>query len=267
MRTSLLPAPILSLGVVLMLIPSGARAQESSGQESQEKSSDESTTTTSSGDESAAASKEAAETGEKKDESEEGKRKLSDRIKSVQRKVFIKKSRFEVFPHFAFDLNDPVQKHFIIGAAAGFHLADSASIELRGGYVFATQQQGIIRVIRQDNSAVIKDPIQAKYHADLDFLWAPIYGKISLFGEGILHFDTYLTAGPGIFGTDAGIGPAGNVGIGQRYFITDWLVARVELRDYIFIDTRNNESSVQNLLILGFALSGFFPTEFTYEYQ
>src|SRR5438067_1619171 len=98
MRTSLLSTPILSFAVAFGLIPSAARAQDTTGQESQEKSGDEAASTPSSGDESAA-SKEAAETGEKKDESEEGKRKLSDRIKSVQRKVFIKKSRIEIFPH------------------------------------------------------------------------------------------------------------------------------------------------------------------------
>ena len=86
-------------------------------------------------------------------------------------------------------------------------------------------------------------------------------------GGGILHLDTYVTAGGGIFGTDAGLNPSGNIGIGQRYFITDWLVARVEIRDYIFMDTRNSESDLQNLLMLGLSVSGFFPMTFEYEYQ
>jgi outer membrane beta-barrel protein len=90
---------------------------------------------------------------------------------------------------------------------------------------------------------------------------------VSLLGEGIVHFDTYVTTGAGIFGTDAGLNPSVNVGIGQRYFLTDWLVARVELRDYLFLETRNGETDLQNLLILGFAVSGFFPTSFSYEFQ
>lgn len=220
-------------------------------------------------EEGAAASKDAAETGEKRDEGEESKRKLSDRIKSVERKVFLKKNRIELFPQFAFDLNDAIQKHFFVGAAVAYHLADTAAIELRGNFVVATQRQSIVHFIRQANGALPANPFEAKYSADVDFLWAPIYGKISLFSEAILHFDTYLTAGPGVFGTDGGLGPAVNVGIGQRYFITDWLVARIELRDYIFQYTQDltNTSSIENLLVLGFAVSGFFPTEFQYEYQ
>ncbi len=61
--------------------------------------------------------------------------------------------------------------------------------------------------------------------------------------------------------------PAINIGLGQRYFITDWLVVRVELRDYIFLDSRNGQSDIQNLLILGFSVSGFIPPSFEYDFQ
>lgn len=208
-----------------------------------------------------------AEGKETKEKEAEGQKKLSDRIKSVQRKVFLKKGRVEVFPQFALDLNDPFFEHFIVGAAVGFHLVDSMSVEVRGGATIGKIKQSAIRFVRTETDSLLKNPPEFKYHADLDFLWAPFYGKISLFSEAILHFDTYLTAGPGIFGTDAGLNPAANIGIGQRYFITDWLVARVEVRNYLFLDNRNGESDLQNLLVLGFALSGFFPMNFEYEFQ
>lgn len=193
--------------------------------------------------------------------------KLSDRVKSVQRKDFLKRERIEIFPQFGLDLNDPFFQHLLVGVSGAYHVADSFAVELRGGFVFASLEQDAIRFVRQETDSLIEDPPEFKYHADLDALWAPFYGKISLFGEGILHFDTYLTAGGGVFGTDAGLNPAINVGIGQRYFITDWIVARVELRDYIFMDNRNGESDLQNLLVLGFSVSGFFPTSFEYEFQ
>lgn len=210
-----------------------------------------------------------AEEGEspEADRREERNRKLEDRIKSVQRKVFLKKQRLELFPHFALDLNDPFFQHLIVGASLSYHLSDSIALEGRGGFVFASLKQGAIRLVRQEAGAVLDNPPEFKYHADLDFTWAPFYGKISLLGEGILHFDTYISAGPGIFGTDAGLNPAANIGIGQRYFITKWLVARIELRDYIFIDSRNERSDLQNLMVLGFSVSGFFPTSFEYEFQ
>jgi hypothetical protein len=42
---------------------------------------------------------------------------LRDRVKSVQRKVFVKKDRFEIFPYFGLDLNDPFYQHFIVGGS------------------------------------------------------------------------------------------------------------------------------------------------------
>ncbi|MEQ8276620.1 MAG: outer membrane beta-barrel domain-containing protein [Deltaproteobacteria bacterium] len=212
-------------------------------------------------------SAEAEETDKAVEEREDGKQKLSDRIKSVQRKDFIKKERIEIFPQFALDLNDPFFQHLIVGVAGSYHVADSFAVELRGGFVVASIEQSAIRFVRIETESLIEDPPEFKYHADIDALWAPFYGKISLFGEGILHFDTYVTAGGGAFGTDAGLNPSLNFGIGQRYFINDWLTARVEIRDYIFMDNRGNEADLQNLLVLGFSVSGFFPMSFEYEFQ
>lgn len=211
-------------------------------------------------------SAEAAET-ESASQDDGSKKKLSDRVRSVQRKDFLKRERIEVFPQFALDLNDPFFQHLIVGGAVAYHLADSLAFELRGGAVVASIEQSAIRFVRRETESLIEDPPEFKYHVDVDALWAPFYGKISLFGEGILHFDTYVTVGAGAFGTDAALNPAANVGLGQRYFINDWLVARVEIRNYLFMDNRGGESDLQNLLVLGFAVSGFFPMSFEYEFQ
>src|SRR5688572_4815085 len=152
----------------------------------------------------AEASTEAKETELDLDDEGEERKKLSDRIKSVQRKSFLKESRFEVFPFFALDLNDPFFQHFIVGGAIGFHLVDSLSLEGRGGFVFASLKQDAIKFVRQETDSLLENPPEFKYHADLDLTWAPFYGKISILGEGIMHFDTYITAGGGVFGTDAG---------------------------------------------------------------
>jgi outer membrane beta-barrel protein len=199
---------------------------------------------------------------------EEKKKALADRIKAVQRKTFLKKKRVEVFPYFGLDLNDPFFQHFLVGGSVAYHVADSLAIEARGGGVFASLEQGAVKLVRVQEGAICEETCpEFKYHADVDVSWAPLYGKISLLGDTILHFDTYLTAGPGIFGTDAGLAPAVNIGIGQRYFLTDWLVVRIEVRNYVFIESRDNISDVQNLMVLGFSVSGFFPTSFEYEFQ
>lgn len=249
------PLTILALGLAIPFAPLSAAAQDDG---------DTSGAATTSGDSETSAEGQDTEVAPTPEES---KKKLSDRIKSVQRKAFMKQQRVEIFPQFALDLNDPFYQHLIVGGAVGFHLADSFSLEARGGVVIASLEQSAIRFVRDETDSLLEDPPEFKYHFDLDALWAPFYGKISLFGEGILHFDTYLTVGPGVFGTDAGLNPAANIGIGQRYFINEFLTARIEIRNYLFLDNRDGNSDLQNLLVLGFAVSGFFPTTFEYEFQ
>lgn len=222
-----------------------ARAQESSGAEDQAEVAEEAEAT--------------------EEDASERPLRLADRIKAVQRKVFIKKKRFEFYPTFGLDLNDPFYQHLLAGGAVSFHLADAFALEARGGLVIASLKQAQAR-LRLD-ALLPENPPEMKYHADLDLTWSPIYGKVSLFGDSILHFDTFLTAGPGVFGTDAGANPAVNIGVGQRYFVNRWLAVRWDIRDYIFVDQRNQESDLQNLLIFSLSLSGFLPTSFEYEYQ
>ena len=187
-----------------------------------------------------AASEDAAEVSAEAAESAEAdkpkeKKTLADRVKSVQRKQLIKKGRLEVYPDIALDLNDPFYQHFILGGAVAYHFADSMSAEIRAGGVLGRGDQSAIRFVREETGSLINDPPEFKW--------------------------------PGVFATDEAVNPSMNIGIGQRYFINDWLTARVEIRNYIFIDSRNDESDLQNLLILGFSVSGFFPMAFEYEYQ
>ena len=214
------------------------------------------------------ATEEGAQTAEAAaDRREAKKRRLADRIKSVQRKVFLKKKRFELYPYFGLDLNDPFYQHYVLGFSGAYHFADSFAVEARYGRVIGRTTQGAVKLVRVNAGAICENCPEFEQHLDVDLNWSPIYGKISLFGESIVHFDTYLTAGPGLFGTDNGFNPAVNVGIGQRYFINDWLVVRAELRNYIFVEKREEISDVQNLLILGLSVSAFLPLSFEYDFR
>ncbi|MGF1510132.1 MAG: outer membrane beta-barrel domain-containing protein [Myxococcota bacterium] len=192
---------------------------------------------------------------------------LADRIKSVQRKVFIKKKRVEVYPQVLFGLNDAFFQNLIVGGSLAYHISDAFAIEARGGAVANLGETDAVRFVRAETGSLLEEPPELQFHADLDFLWAPIYGKISLFGESILHFDTYVTVGGGAFGTDNRTNPAANVGVGQRYFINRWLTARIEFRNYFFVEEVAGEEDLQTPGFIGISLSAFLPTAFDYEYQ
>ena len=208
-------------------------------------------------------------------------RKLSDRIQAVERKFFLKRSRFELYPYFGFDINDPFFQHLFVGASLSYHVADSLAIEARGGYVVAAIEKDVIRFTQQATESLLSGEPKLVMHADAALTWSPIYGKFSLFGESIIHFDTYLSGGGGVMLTERREGsknvsntnPAANVAIGQRYFINRWLTFRWELRNYTFLEevpianSTESESNLRNTTVIGISLSGFLPTSFEYEYQ
>ena len=202
--------------------------------------------------------------------------KLADRIRAVERKLFLKKNRFELLPYVGLDINDAFFQHFFVGAAASYHLADSLALEVRGGFAFAELTKSSVTFVRLDADALIERAPSLVAHADANVVFAPVYGKLSLFGESILHFDTFLTAGGGVFVSerprraddglvnDTNVNPAVNLGIGQRYFLNEWLVVRLELRNYLYEET-GPEGDLRNVTLIGLALSGFLPTTFEYE--
>lgn len=210
-----------------------------------------------------------------------GQESLADRIRSVERKVFLKRRRFEVLPFVGMDLNDAFFQHFFVGVGAAYHLQDSFSLELRGGYALAELEKDSVRFVRVSTGSLLTEQaLSLVGHGDINATWSPIYGKFSFIGEAIVHFDVFLSAGAGLFLTERGerasegapledvlsANPAVNIGIGPRFYINEWLVVRAELRNYTFVET-SNQSDLQNITMFNLALSGFFPATFAYEYQ
>ncbi|MBW1870728.1 MAG: outer membrane beta-barrel domain-containing protein [Deltaproteobacteria bacterium] len=194
-----------------------------------------------------------------------------DRIKSVQKKPFIKKGRWELTPLFSISLNDAFYQKMGGGAAFSYHIADALGVELQAIYV-GTVQTDMVGFFQQANQALPKVS-RLQYYLTANLMWSPFYGKLSLFTDEIIHFDAYLVGGFGLAYTETGSKFATNIGIGLRYFATSWLVIKIEVRDIIYtekltLDVQRTEfSDVQNHVMLTAGISFFLPVDFKYEYQ
>lgn len=204
---------------------------------------------------------------------DEGEQTLADRIQAVQRKLFVKEGRFELMPMVAMDVNDAFFQHVFVGAGASYHLHDALALELRGAYALAESKKDAVRFVRVATGSLLEGAPSLLAHADVNLTWAPLYGKISLFSEGILHFDTFLSLGGGIFATTVeqraseeapleevtNVNPAVNIGLGQRYFVNDFFVIRWELRNYSYVES-GPRSDLRNVTLLGLGFSFFLPS-------
>ncbi len=194
-----------------------------------------------------------------------------DRIKSIQRKDFLKRHRWELTPTLTMSLNDAFYQKVGGGAAVAFHPADNLGIEVQGIYV-GTVQTDMVGYYQQANQALPKVS-NLSFYAMGNLLWSPLYGKLAFVTDDIVHFDAYLIAGFGMAQTETGPKFATNFGLGLRYFLTSWLVVKIEVRDLIYtetfmLDTKRTEfSDIQNHVMFAVGVSFFLPFDFEYEFQ
>lgn len=203
---------------------------------------------------------------------DERSRRLGDRIKSVQRKVFLKRLRHELSVNAGASINDAFYQQFTLGAGYNFHITEHFSIEANFRYHLPPLRTDAVRVVRATEVATPIQIFSPILNVSGEVQFAPIYGKMSLMAEKIIHYDVYLGAGFGAMMTDNDVTPwhaMGTVAIGARIMTTDWLTVRVELRDLIYQDTRSRvaESAIQNLLLFNLGVSFFLPPTFDYRYE
>lgn len=205
-----------------------------------------------------------------------------DRVKSVQRKVYLKVHRFELAPFISACINDPYYVRYGPTLHFSYFLADTLAVGIRGSYW---------QTLPTDDSRTAKRTFLARIFASVPFWaamadveWSPLYGKIAIFNS-ILHFDMYLIGGLGAVLTDTSIAaqntsssgsssgtqqvsqqfqggrPGGEIGGGIRFVIKDFLAANVAIIDtsYVDVPVGTTKAAAQNLVMLNAGVSIFFP--------
>jgi outer membrane beta-barrel protein len=203
----------------------------------------------------------------------------SDRVKSVQRKLYIKRGRFELAPSFVINVNDPYYTKVGASLRAAFYPADSFAIALRGTYL-ATLPSDDVRIAKISLQSRIFFSVPV-FSVMADFEWSPLYGKVAFFNS-ILHVDGYLIGGGGIVYTttsslnrDASLGasptpavnPAFDLGIGLRFVARDFLAINLALINtaYQDIPVGTTKGSLQNLMTIQIGFALFVPFKSTFR--
>ncbi|HEY1100769.1 MAG TPA: outer membrane beta-barrel domain-containing protein [Myxococcota bacterium] len=195
---------------------------------------------------------------------------LQDRIKAVSRKTFLKTGRFELTPSAMMTVNDPFYRTFAVGGRVAWHLNEAFALEIGGSYVppFFIQELEPVDLVREELTLINADN-DVVGMADVGVTFSPLYGKVALLGDSIIHFDGFISSGIGATfdnGADL-LHPTMNIGVGGRVFLNRWLVVRVDVKDYIYPQEKNAVSTLQNLLFVGVGLGFYFPLDFDYQYE
>ena len=166
-----------------------------------------------------------------------------DDIHSIHKRLYSKDARHELTTSFGGILNN--DGYFLLSAQYQYHFFEALALEGQFGYAFQTE----------DDNALTFGQVSAAF--------SPIYGKISWFTWAVLNFDLYAIGGAGIVqykGLKNGTSFMGNVGLGSRFFINEWLATRIEFRDYIFNqEFPSSGSKITHNYALTAGVTVFFP--------
>ena len=190
----------------------------------------------------------------------------ADRVRSIQRKVYLKKGRFELMPHALYSVNDPYYSKTGLGLAANYFLADTLAVGLRGAWMAVLPSDDVRTAKRNFQSRIFYSVPQWAAMADVQ--WSPVYGKIAV-GNSILHFDGYLLAGAGVLSTETsatrGLNVAADLGAGLRFVAKDFLAVNAGVVNTSYVDqpTGTLKAATQNILTLSAGVSVFLPLKST----
>ena len=196
-----------------------------------------------------------------------------DRVKSIQRKVFVKTHRFELLPTIFVSVNDPYYSKWGGSLRGSFFLSDTLAVAVHAS-IYDLLPTDDVRTAKADFQSRIFYSVP-KWSVLGAVEWSPIYGKATIFNS-IIHFDGFILAGLGALWSDTSSTPldsknpsgptrgpniAGEFGFGFRFMTTDWLSVNLALIDTSYVDqpAGTNKGAIQNILALNAGVSLFFP--------
>jgi outer membrane beta-barrel protein len=164
----------------------------------------------------------------------------------IPRKPFIKKGRFDITPTFTVTVNDNIIQHYSLGLEVNYHITDVLSLGIAGQYYF----KNILDQEFWTRYHYSRVPAMNKYNytVALNFTYVPIYGKLAILNDWILHYEVFASAGVGGSGTE--IVPKDYryktfanpfsltfpVGMGGRVFVNKFFAIQAGIRDYMMVD-------------------------------
>lgn len=191
-----------------------------------------------------------------------------DRVKSVQKKLYLKRGRFELAPSFIINVNDAYYTKLGGAIRAAFYPADSLAISARFSIMQTLPTDDVRTAKRNLNSRIFFSVPIWSVMGDVE--WSPLYGKVAFFND-ILHLDGYLIGGGGAVFTETspnrGVNPAFDLGLGFRFVVKDFAAVNVALINTTYVDTPTGTTKgvVQNLMMVNAGISLFIPFKSTYR--
>jgi outer membrane beta-barrel protein len=214
---------------------------------------------------------------------------FAGKVQPVSGQLYAKRGRLELTPTYDLSLNDAFFAKKMGGVKLGYHVFEWLSISGQyaltlgdpsptGSAVVCPPNEGCREA---DQASLYQVPGAIESIAGGEVAFTPIYGKLNLFAEQVVHVDMSILAGADWITyrrvlsaqeAESGVDPGsestvgGHLGLGMRVFFTQAFALRLEVKDYLYyVDVPNvvtsggSSKDLQNQLVAELGLSVFFP--------
>jgi outer membrane beta-barrel protein len=181
-----------------------------------------------------------------------------DRLRSVQRRRTRKAGRFSLVPSYGMTLNDPVVTTHTAGVSLYYHLAEGFSFVLGGDQRLMQTDSDAVHLVRSQERWVRGEQVLMRsFGAGASY--TPVYGKMALFSDVIVHYDIFVEGRGGLTDIEAEFKPTGSLGVGGRIYANEWLSLDLVGRWLMFSTEFRGVEDIKAPLFLHTGLAIYFP--------
>lgn len=145
----------------------------------------------------------------------------------VQNRLYSKAGKFEISGFGGVVNSDPFLTVYNAGASVGYHFTEALGVDAIAWRSFWSPSSALntLRATGQDTNI---NPQNGLIGGEVN--WSVLYGKLSLLGAAIIHYDLHLLGGAGMTSTANGNYLTGIVGIGQQFYLNQYMTLNLDFR-------------------------------------
>ena len=190
-------------------------------------------------------------------------------IKTLQLRLFSKFGRFEFSIASGIMPNDPFVFYIPTGLRIGYHFNEAFAVEFSSAYLgdgLRAESELRTELVeeKQDRTRIdnIKLLDQQVVRSDMLAMWSPIFGKVAVMNNGLVHFDFNVVGGVGYLLTEsenAQLETEFNhtieavLGGGFKFYFGGRFAVRADFRQYIY-QKKNGGTANPSEISLGFSV-------------
>ena len=161
---------------------------------------------------------------------------IFDQPVSVKLRSVATEGRLELGPVGGYSLTEPFFNPMTLGATVSYHFNEESALNFFGLYYLGGLADNGKKLNPIPDSgpppinANLQYAPQPKYLLLANYQFTAFYGKISLTKNYIMNLGLYGLAGVGLIGIGDAAKPVVSAGIGQKFYLTDKIALRFDLR-------------------------------------